>query len=274
MTSGRTRIENAFSTAKADGRIALAPFITGGYPSIEATVPLLSAISEAGADVIELGVPFSDPLAEGPTIQKSSHQALLAGATPRTCMEAVADARRAGMETPVILMGYYNPVLAMGLDRYCSEAAQAGADGLIVPDLPTPEAGPLLDACAAHGLALIPLLALTSTEESIALACESGSGFVYCISVLGVTGARTTMDRRVRDLVATVRGQTSLPVAVGFGVSGADHVREIAEYADGAIVGSALINAIADANPDEAPGLAAQFIRALAPGTTLPEVAK
>lgn len=272
--NGKEKIQQAFAAAASQGRSALAPFVTSGFPRLESTVPVLKAMADAGADVIELGVPFSDPLAEGPTIQRSSHASLQAGTTPQTCLDAVSEARSAGVVTPIILMGYYNPVLAYGLDKYCQAAAGAGADGLIVPDLPTPEAGPLLDECDANGLALVPLMALTSTDRSIAAACHRASGFVYCVSVLGVTGARTTVNSRVRDLVTRVRAHTDLPVAVGFGVSTPEHVAEVSSYADGVAVGSAVINAIAEGPPDGAAERAGRFVASLVPGTMRKVVAK
>jgi tryptophan synthase alpha subunit len=272
--NGKQKIKQAFAKADAEGRAALGAFITSGFPTLETTVPILKAISDAGADVIEFGVPFSDPLAEGPTIQKSSHAALLAGTTPQTCLDAVRGARAAGVTTPVVLMGYYNPILAYGLGEFCRATAEAGADGFIVPDLPTPEAGPLLDECDRYGLALVPMVALTSTDESIAAACERGDGFVYCVSVLGVTGARTQVSERVRGLVSRVRSKTDLPVAVGFGVSTPEHVAQITTYADGAVVGSALVNSIADGAPAGAAERAGKFVKSLAPGTRRKVVAK
>lgn len=242
-------------------------FATSGFPTVDSTVPILKAITNAGADVIELGIPFSDPLAEGPTIQKSSYAALEAGTTPETCLDAIREARAAGVEEPILPMGYYNPILAFGLQEYCRSVADAGADGLIVPDLPTPEAGPLHEACERYGIALVPLLALTSTDESIASACELASGFIYCVSVLGVTGARTTVNERVKDLVSRVRKHTDLPVAVGFGISTADHVAEVSEFADGAVIGSALVNAVADGEPSRAAERAGAYVSSVLPGT-------
>ena len=277
--NGKENIRQAFANAASEDRSALVMFVTSGFPTLEATVPVLKAVADAGADVIELGGPFSDPLAEGPTIQKSSHAALMAGTTPQTCLDAVRAARAAGVKTPIILMGYYNPILAFGLAEYCRVAADAGADGLIVPDLPTPEAGPLLDECDRYGLALVPLMALTSTDESIAAACQRASGFVYCVSVLGVTGARTQVNDRVVNLVERVRANTDIPVAVGFGVSTAEHVARVSTYADGAVVGSALINAIAsddtsDTDPDSAAERARAFVSSLRPGTQRKVVAE
>lgn len=265
--NGKEKIRQAFTTAASEGRSALVMYVTSGFPSIESTLPVIKAIAEAGADVIELGVPFSDPLAEGPTIQKSSHAALVAGTTPQTCIDAVQDVRAAGVETPILLMGYYNPVLSFGLADYCRAASEAGADGLIMPDLPTPEAGPLLDECDRYGLALVPLMALTSTDEGITAACKRASGFIYCVSVLGVTGARTQVSERVSGLVNRVRANTDLPVAIGFGISTAEHVAQVTSYADGAVVGSALINAIANGDPETAADRAGAFVASLRPGT-------
>lgn len=275
--NGKERITQAFATAASEGRSALVMFITSGHPTLDATVPVLKAVAAAGADVIELGTPFSDPLAEGPTIQKSSHAALMGGTTPQSCLDALKKARSEGVEAPVILMGYFNPILAYGLVDYCRAAAAAGADGLIVPDLPTQEAGPLLDECDKNGLALVPMMALTSTDESIAAACQRASGFVYCVSVLGVTGARTQVNQRVINLVERVRANTDLPVAVGFGVSNAEHVAQVTTYADGTVVGSALINAIADhadGDPESAAQRAHAFVSSLRPGTRRKVVAE
>ena len=272
--NGKENIRSAFERARAEGRSALVIYTTSGFPAIDSTVPVLKAISESGADLIELGVPFSDPLAEGPTIQKSSHAALEAGTTPETCLQAVKEARSAGITTPILLMGYYNPVLAYGLNEFCTDAAEAGADGLIIPDLPNPEAGPLRDACDAAGLAFVPLLALTSTDESVAEACKTASGFIYCVSVLGVTGARTVVNDRVRGLVENVHRNTDLPALVGFGVSTAEHVAEVCEYAEGAVIGSAFINAIADGPAETAPERASAYVKSVLPGTQQKVVAK
>ncbi|MSQ07887.1 MAG: tryptophan synthase subunit alpha [Dehalococcoidia bacterium] len=261
------RTRQAFEKAKAQGRIALAPFVTVGYPSPAATPGIVKAIVEAGADVVELGVPFSDPLAEGPTIQKSSFAALEQGVTPQVCIDIAAGLRRDGVKTPFIFMGYYNPVLAFGMERFCDRAAAAGVDGLIVADLPPEEAGPLTDIADRRGLIVVPLLALTSTDERIALGCRRAGGFVYCVSVLGVTGARTAMSERVRGLAGKVRAHTALPVGVGFGISKPQHVADVAMFADGAIVGSALIDAISAGPESGAAERAGAFIRSLASGT-------
>ena len=263
-------IRKAFDNARQAGRIALVPFVTAGHPRSDLTPAIVKAIADAGADVIEMGVPFSDPLAEGPTIQKSSHDALVAGATVRSSIEAARAARDLGVEVPLVFMGYYNPVLSLGIERYCDMLAMAGANGLIAADLPAEEAGPLTAAAAAAGMSVVPMVALTSTEGRVKAACRSAGGFVYCVSVLGVTGARAEMSSRVRDLVDMVRRHTDLPVAVGFGISTPEHVQEVASYADGAVVGSALIDAINAGPPESAPERAGDFVRFLAAATQKP----
>ncbi|MDA1279122.1 MAG: tryptophan synthase subunit alpha [Chloroflexi bacterium] len=261
------RIRAAFEKARKNGRIALVPYVTVGFPELGMTTEIVRAIVDAGADVVELGVPFSDPLGDGPTIQASGHRALENGVTPETCIEAVKDIRAHGIDVPVVFMGYYNNVIARGLDKYCADVKDAGVDGLIVADLPTAEAGPLQHAADRVGLAIIPLLALTSTDESIERSCVRARGFVYCISVLGVTGARAVMSGRVEGLAEKIRKYTDLPLAIGFGISTADHVADVARYADGAVVGSALINSLASGDPAGAATRAGDYIRSLTPGT-------
>ena len=256
-------IQQAFVRAADDGRTAIVPFVTIGHPQRHSTPAVVEAMTEAGADVIELGVPFSDPLAEGPVIQNSSFQALENGITPETCFRNAAQIRRRGVETPIVFMGYYNPIYQIGVDEFCARTRDAGVNGIIAVDLPATEAGPLVDACAKADISLVPLLALTSTEETITQACKQASGFVYCISRLGVTGARAAVSQKVETLVASVRSHTRLPVVVGFGISNADHVKSVGRYADGIAIGSALINAMQGKDPDEAPATAANFIRSL-----------
>lgn len=263
------RLEETFNRLRAEGRTALIPFVTVGHPSVEATLEVVRELVAAGADVVELGVPFSDPLAEGPTIQKSSQHALALGVSAATCIETAARLRAGGVSVPLVLMGYYNPLLAHGLDRYCADAAEAGVDGLIVADLPLEETGPLRERTAEHGLSLIPLVALTSPEARVRAACEGAGGFVYCVSVLGVTGARGSMSGRVRGLVEAVRRYTSLPVAVGFGISTAGHVRDVASFADAAIVGSALVEVIGSGPPGDAAKRAGEFLRGLSAGLSI-----
>ncbi|MEX0762081.1 MAG: tryptophan synthase subunit alpha [Dehalococcoidia bacterium] len=267
------RIREAIEAANAQGRIALLPFVTAGHPSPETTPDIVRAIVDAGADVVELGVPFSDPLAEGPTIQKSSFDALSRGVTPAACIDMATRIRESGVTVPLIFMGYYNPILSMGIGEFCRRSAAAGVDGLIVPDLPASEAGPLMDEADAAGLSVIPLLALTSTDRSVEQSCRRAGGFIYCVSVLGVTGARAQVSSRVRGLVEKVRSHTDLPVAVGFGISTPEHVAEVAGYADGAAVGSALVNAISDGPPETAAERAGKYVASLKPGTRAAKVA-
>lgn len=261
------RIRAAFENAKSEGRIALVPYVTVGFPELGFTTDIVKSLVDEGADVVELGVPFSDPLGDGPTIQASGHRALQNSVTPDFCMEAVRDIRAAGIGVPIVFMGYYNTILNMGIDEYCTTAVAAGIDGLIAADLPAAEAGPLQDACDKAGLALIPLIALTSTDDSIEHACKRAGGFIYCISVLGVTGARATMSSRVEGLANKVRNFTDLPVAIGFGISTPEHVAEVAEFADAAVVGSALINTLADGDPELAAERGGAYIKSLTPGT-------
>ena len=244
-------IQDAFIRAADDGRTAIVPFVTVGHPLRDSTPAVVESLSDAGADVIELGIPFSDPLAEGPVIQKSSFQALQNGITPEPCFENASEIRRRGITTPLVFMGYYNPIIQIGLDEFCRRTRDAGVDG------------PLLDACAKADLSLVPLLALTSTEATIAHACKQASGFVYCISLLGVTGARTAVSHPVETLVKQVKSHTKLPVAVGFGISNAEHVRKVGRYADGAVIGSALINLMQDNPHEDAPQTAARFLQSL-----------
>jgi tryptophan synthase alpha chain len=241
--------------------------LTVGHPTLEASLDCIVAVAEAGADVIELGVPFSDPLAEGPVIQASSFKALENGITADDCIGAAAELRHRGVTVPLVLMGYYNPIISYGSEKFCKDASEAGVSGLIVPDLPTEEAGPLLEIARNNNLSLIPLVALTSPEARIKAAAENASGFVYCVSTLGVTGARKEISDRVRGLVGMVKRHTDLPTGVGFGVSTAEHVAEIGSFADGAVVGSALVRAVDDGSLASAPGRATEFIRGLSGGT-------
>ncbi len=257
------RIQDAFVDARGDGRTAIVPFVTVGHPDVSATPAIVEALTEAGADLIELGMPFSDPLAEGPVIQKSSFRALQNGVTPQTCFETAAEIRKLGVDTPLVFMGYYNPIYQIGLEEFCTRARDVGVDGIIAPDLPTSESGPLLDACARAEISLVPLLSLTSTPQTIAQACQNASGFIYCVSLLGVTGVRTQISNRVANLVANVRSHTDLPVGVGFGIASREHVKQVGRYADAAVVGSALVSVLEECEPSNAPEAAARFLRSL-----------
>ncbi len=242
--TGLTRIADAFSAARAEGRAALMPYFTAGYPDPRASEEVFCAIAEAGADLIEVGVPFSDPLADGPVIQRSTQVALENGMTVARCLALVERLRERGVCQPMLLMGYTNPILAYGLERYVHDTSAAGADGLIVPDLPLEEASDLEAACRAAGLALIYLAAPTSTPERLQRIAEHTSGFLYLVSLAGVTGMRATLPPNLADFVARSRKVAHTPLAVGFGVARPDQAAEVGRLADGVIVGSALIQAV------------------------------
>jgi tryptophan synthase alpha chain len=239
MMTGVERIRSAFSGEQP----AFMPYAVLGYPTPEGSMEVVKALVEAGADVLELGVPFSDPLADGPTIQAATQQALAQGMTVARCIQLVADLRAQGVETPALLMGYVNPILAYGVARFVADSAEAGVDGFIVPDMPPEEAGELAAACQARGLALIYLLAPTSTPERIALVTAQSEGFIYLVSLVGVTGARTELPPGLTEFVQRVRAQTGLPLAVGFGIGTGPQARSVGYGvgADGVIVGSALV---------------------------------
>ncbi len=245
------RIESAFARMKADNRTGFVAFLTVGYPDVESTLRFVPALVEGGADLIELGIPFSDPLAEGPTIQHSSYYALQQGVTPRLCLDVAAKLRQLGVEAPLVPMGYYNPMLAYGLEAFVSDAASAGADGLIVVDLPPEESAPVREACLVHDIRLIYLLAPTSTDERIKLVANLASGFIYCVSVTGVTGARDEVSPGLQEFVKRVRIHTHLPIAVGFGISQPKHFQAVGQIADAAVIGSAIIDEIDKADPSQ-----------------------
>jgi tryptophan synthase alpha chain len=237
--SGVQRIAAVF--ARTEGRAALMPYLTLGYPTPAASSALVEAAIAAGADLLELGVPFSDPLADGPTIQRATHVALQQGMTVARCLERVADLRARGLATPFLLMGYYNPILAHGEAAFCHACRTAGVDGLIVPDLPPEEGKALEAACRQHGLALVYLLTPASPPARIRLVTDRSQGFVYLVSVTGITGARERLPTDLAAFVARVRAETDKPLAVGFGISTAEQAQQVAALADGVIVGSAVV---------------------------------
>ncbi len=262
--SGLERIAAAFAAARGAGRAALMPYCTLGFPTPEISPAVLRAIAASGADLIELGLPFSDPLADGPTIQHSTQAALKAGTTTGLGLEITAGLRREGVRQPLLLMGYYNPILACGVERFVAEAAGAGADGLIVPDLPPEEAGAAAAACRACGLALVFLLPPNAGAERMRLVASVSTGFLYLVSLTGVTGARRELPPDLAGFIRQVREATALPLAVGFGISNAAQARAVGELADGVIVGSALIDAIG--RPGDPAQNAARFVRELKRG--------
>lgn len=246
-----SRLSATFATLRREGRTGIIAYLTAGYPDVETTVSLVSALEDGGADIVELGVPFSDPLADGITIQRASYHALLQGVTLEGCLRLCGKVREAGVKVPLVLMGYYNPFLNMGLERFGAEAARAQIDGVIVPDLPPEEAGPMQRACLSHNVDLIFMLAPTSTAGRIARVCQMATGFVYCVSLTGVTGARRELAAGLPDFLARVRHCTGLPLAVGFGISTRAHVEAIGKYADAAVVGSALIDLVGKTPQEE-----------------------
>jgi tryptophan synthase alpha chain len=245
-----TRVAEALSAAKREGRVALIAYLPCGYPDIEATPGLVRALVAGGADAVELGVPFSDPLADGATIQAASHRALEAGMSVQKVPGLIRELRASGVVSPLIVMTYYNPILAYGQDGFVHDAESAGGDGLIPVDVPPEEAGELSAQCRSAGLDYIPLLAPTSTDERIALAVRQASGFVYCVSVAGVTGVRQSLPEEVGAFLARVRRQTGLPLGVGFGISRREQIEALRGTADAAIVGSAIVEVI-EASPQE-----------------------
>lgn len=262
--TGIEQIRDAFLAARTASRAALMPYYTLGYPTPAASLEVIEAIAAAGADLIELGVPFSDPLADGPTIQHSTQVALEQGMTVRRCLKQVADLRGRGVSQPLLLMGYANPLLAYGVQRYAADAASVGADGLIVPDLPLEEAGEVQAACRAAGLALVYLLSPASPPERIARVAAQTSGFLYLVSLNGVTGARSELPPGLPEFVQRAKAAAHTPVAVGFGISTPEQARLVGGLADGVIVGSALIDAVRrSAEPARA---AAEFVTALRRG--------
>jgi tryptophan synthase alpha chain len=238
VTAGAERIAAAFS---GHGRAAaLMPYLMGGYPDVRASIECGLAAADAGADVIELGVPFSDPLADGPVIHAAGTEALRKGVHLH---DVLGVAREVSSQIPVVLMVYANVVLTRGVQRFADDAAAAGAAGLIVPDLPYDEAAAVRDACDAAGLALVPLVAPTTTAERVAEIGRDARGFVYTVSLSGTTGEREELPLELGETVARVREATEVPVAVGFGISTAEHARRVAAIADGVIVGSRIVRA-------------------------------
>jgi tryptophan synthase alpha chain len=258
-----SRIAPAFARLAAQRRLALIAYLTVGYPRLDVTPSLVEAAALAGADAVELGIPFSDPLADGRTIQAASQVALMEGMTVARAL-AAAKAARTKTEVPLLFMTYLNPILAFGLERFCRAASDAGVDGLIVPDLPARESADLRRAADASQIDLVFFVAPTTTEAGIAAACQAATGFIYCIAVTGVTGARAQLDPAVLPLIQTVRRHTTLPIVVGFGISRPEHLEALAGKADGVIVASALLDAIARV-PEDPVAQVGRFLRELRP---------
>lgn len=257
-----SRIRDAFSRAAAEGRTAVMPYVTAGDPHLAVTAALLPVLAAAGADIVELGVPYSDPLADGPTNQRAAERALAAGTTVAGVLRTVAQARQKGVAIPIALLVYYNCIYRHGEAEFVQAAASAGVDGLIVPDLPPEEASGLRTAAAAAGVDLVPLAAPTSPDHRLELIGQVATGFIYCVSVTGVTGARTELPQELPGFLSRVRRATGgrIPIAVGFGISSPEHVREAGRWADGVIVGSALVERLERA---ATPGAGIEAVAAL-----------
>lgn len=241
------RLAEMFARTRAEGRPAVIPFVPGGWPEPDATLDIVVAAIEGGADAMEIGVPFSDPIGDGVTNQVAYQHALDQGVTLPAVLDAVRAVRAAGVRVPLLLMGYCNPLFAYGVDRFVHDAAEAGVDGLIVVDLPPDEAGVLEPLVRAAGMHMVYLLAPTSDSERIATVARHASGFIYCVSVAGVTGARTQLSDELPAFLERVRQQTDVPLAVGFGISTREHVEAVGELADAAVIGSAFVQAVTSA---------------------------
>jgi len=238
-----SRIAGTFAQLKATRRRALMPFLVAGDPDLATTVQAVEVLVQRGADLVELGVPFSDPIADGPINQRAAQRALAGGVTISLVLDLVRQLR-GRHDVPIIILSYYNPILRYGLPRFCADAVAAGVDGLVVPDLPANEGDELIGAARAVDLDTIFLLAPTSTPERIRLVAERARGFIYCVSLTGVTGMREIVDQGLAPLVRRIQAMTTLPICVGFGVSTPEQAREVAEIADGVIVGSALVSVL------------------------------
>lgn len=238
-------VDDAYARARAEGRAALVGYAPAGFPGVEASIELMRLMADAGCDVIEVGLPYSDPVMDGPVIQAAAQHALDGGVRVRDVLRVVEGVADSGVAT--LVMTYWNPVERYGVDRWSADLASAGGSGLITPDITPEEAGPWLEASAAHGLDRVFLVAPSSSEERIRYTTAHCSGFVYATAVMGVTGARETTSDLARPLVERTRGATDLPVGVGLGVSDGDQAAEVASYADGVIVGSAFVRRVLDA---------------------------
>jgi len=240
-----TRIDKRFAELKREGRAGLVTFITAGDPDYETSLAILEALPQAGADIVELGMPFSDPMADGPAIQASSQRALAAGQTMKKTLSMVKAFRQKDKSTPLVLMGYYNPIYVYPVDRFVTDAVDAGADGLIVVDVPPEEDAELRPAAAAAGLNFIRLATPTTDAKRLPAVLANTSGFVYYVSIAGITGTKAPDLAEVKGHVGRIKSHTDLPIAVGFGVKTEEQVNALAQVAEGVVVGSALVAAIA-----------------------------
>lgn len=243
------RVNQKFTSLEKDGKSALVCYVTAGDPSLDATKSIVLELEKSGADIIELGIPFSDPMADGPTIQLASERSLAVGTNLNKVLEVVTEIREIS-DIPLILFGYYNPFLSYGLKKFARDARECGVDGVLVVDLPPEESEEFKKALDENGLHLVFLLAPTSTQERIELVSENASGFIYLVSITGVTGSRPDMEYSLDSLTNLIKEKSKLPVGIGFGVSSPQQIREISSYADAVIVGSALVKIIEENRDD------------------------
>ncbi len=239
-----SRLRETFTRLRDEHKSGLVTYVTAGDPDLDRTAGILRALDRAGADVLEVGVPFSDPLADGPVIQRATERALAAGTTLSGVLDLL-DSMRGDLDAPIVIFSYANPVLRLGAERFADRARSAGVDGVLILDLPIEEADEFRAMLARRGIDTILLLSPTTTDDRLRRAAELGSGFLYAISRLGVTGARDTLAAGAQEMVRRIRSVSELPVALGFGISKPDHVREVGQWADAAVVGSALVDVIA-----------------------------
>ena len=264
MTVGAaSRLADAFGRARSAGRPALITYVIPGFPTPEETPAVFDAMVAGGADIVEVGIPFSDPLADGATIQRAAFQALGNGTNVSRCLEFAAAARGRHPGVPIIFMTYLNPVLAFGLERFATDAALAGADAVIFVDLPPEEAAGTHAALDRNGLDLVCLVAPTSSQERIEKIAAVASGFIYCVSVAGITGARGDLPPDLAGFIGRVRRCTNLPLAVGFGMSRRDHVEALTGIADGVVVASAIVDLVAATAPEERAKTVREFVEVL-----------
>jgi tryptophan synthase alpha subunit len=257
------RLAAAFARAHEEGRPALISFVIPGYPNWEDSKIAFEAMDLGGADVIEVEIPFSDPLADGATIQGAVFKARENGITPVRCIDFVREMRARHSDVAIVIMSYLNPVLAYGIEAFAADAAKAGADGLILVDLPAEEAGEAKAALSRNGMDLVSLIAPTSTDERIEMICRQASGFVYCVSITGVTGARNELPPGLNEFIGRVRRCTDLPVAVGFGMSRREHIEALTGVADGVVIGSAFIDLLGKTERQERANKLREYVEVL-----------
>jgi len=268
------RIAVLFARTRAEGRPAVIPFVPAGWPEFDATPEIVQAAIDGGAGAIELGLPFSDPLADGATNQQAYYESLQQGTSPVTLLDTVRSLRASGITIPIIIMGYVNPMISYGPDRWVTDAVGAGVDGLIIVDLPPDEAAELEIPAHRAGLHIIYLVAPTSTDDRLRLVADNASGFIYCVSLAGTTGARSELPEDLPEFIARVRAQTDLPLGIGFGISERRHVEQVAALADAAIIGSAFVRTIADTPREGRAAAVREFVERMTGRASAPVAAE